>query len=258
MVDKTITHSRGLSRWQASGLHLLISASIAAVVIVVMLAIWYPPPLFTTEGGGGILFILIAVDVVLGPLITLIIFKSGKPGLRMDLTVIALLQISALVYGCHVMFVARPVFIVFVVDQFETVRAIELDPGDLAEARIPDYRTLPLTGPVVVAVEPPTDEKERSDLIFSAVGGGKDLRHFPKYYVIYSNYRQRAIAKSQSLETARTREKSLAGSIEKFIVESGRKESEVRYLPLRTRSGWGAALIDAKTGDLIKLLPPSV
>ena len=221
-----------------------------------MLAVWYPPPLFTAEGGSGILFILVAVDVAIGPLITLVIFKSGKPGLRFDLSVIALLQIGALVYGSYVVFVARPVFIAFVVDRFETVRAIEIDPADLAQSRYPDYRTLSVTGPVLVAVEPPTDEKERTDLVFSALQGGKDLRHVPKYYVPYSDYRQQVIAKSQPLDMARKGQELLADAIDKYVAGSGRKESEIRYVPVRTRSVWGAALIDAKTGELIKLVLP--
>lgn len=254
MVDKISTQSKGLSRWQASGLHLFISAAIAVVAIAVMLVVWYPPPFFTADGGSGILFIMIAVDIIIGPLITLIIFKSGKPGLRFDLSVIALLQISALVYGCHVMFVARPVFIVFVVDQFESVSAVEIDPVDLAQARNAELRTLPLTGPMLIAVEPPRDEKERADRIFEALGGGKDLRHYPKYYVPYSTYRPQVIAKSRPLERAGAQDKELAGVIENFVAEAGIQASELRYLPLRMRRGWGAALIDAKTGDVVKLV----
>jgi hypothetical protein len=132
MTYATTMASRGYSRWQASGIHLLISAAIGAAALFVLLRIWYPPPFFTAEGGSELLFILIAVDVVLGPLITLIIFKSGKPGLRFDLAMIGAIQACALAYGLHVMFVARPVYVVLVLDQFETVRANDLEAADLA------------------------------------------------------------------------------------------------------------------------------
>lgn len=256
MVGDIPSPSKGFSRWQASGLHLFISAAIAVVAIAVMLGVWYPPPFFSADGGSNILFIMIAVDIIIGPLITLIIFKSGKPGLRFDLTVIALLQISALIYGCHVMFVARPVFIAFVVDQFESVNAVEIDAIDLAQARYPEFSTLPLTGPLLVAVEPPRDEKERADRIFGALGGGKDLRHYPKYYAPYSAYKPQVIAKSRSLETVREQDRELSGVIDEFVSESGFKAAELRYLPLRMRRAWGGALIDAKTGDVVKLLSP--
>jgi hypothetical protein len=256
MADNIPRQPRVFSRWLASGLHLLISAAIALVAIAVMLGVWYPSPFFAADGGSEILFIMIAVDIVIGPLITLVIFKSGKPGLRFDLTVIALLQFSALVYGCHVMFVARPAFIVFVVDQFESVSAVEIDSADLAGGRQPEFRSLPLSGPLLVAVEPPKDEKERADRIFEAVVGGKDLRHYPKYYVPYSTYKPRVIAKSRPVEKAREHDMELAGVIDKFVSEAGPRASELRYLPLRMRRGWGAALIDAKTGDVVKLISP--
>src|SRR5262245_27659918 len=96
-----------LTRWHASGIHLLISAAIAGIALSVMLLVWYPGPLFEACGGTGLLFILIGVDVVIGPLITLIIFRIGKRGLRFDLCAIAVLQLSALLFGSYVLFEAR-------------------------------------------------------------------------------------------------------------------------------------------------------
>lgn len=246
--------ARAFTRWQAAGTHLLISAVIAVAVLAAMLTTWYPPPLFEAEGGRGLLFILVAVDVVIGPSITLIIFKPGKPGLRFDLSVIATLQMGALIYGCYVVSEARPVFIVFVKDQFEIVRAVELGQRELEQAGRPEFRTLPLTGPVLAAIEPPTDAKEREDLLFSALAGGKDMRHFPKYYVAYAEYRKEVLVKGQPLDRVRKREPDLAAVIEKYLADSGRKESDVLYLPLRARRGFIAALVDANTGELVKIL----
>src|SRR5712692_5969992 len=136
-----------VTRWQASGLHLLISIAIAAAVLALMLSLWYPGPLFEAAGGNDLLFILVAVDVVVGPLITLVIFRSGKRGLKFDLAVIGVLQIGALVYGMHAAYLARPVFIVFVVDQFQVASALQLDPEELAKAKYPEFRQAPLGGP---------------------------------------------------------------------------------------------------------------
>jgi hypothetical protein len=59
----------------------------------------------------------------LGPLITLIIFDTKKPRLKYDLATIAVLQVAALAYGSYIMFEARPVYTVFVGNQFQTVPA---------------------------------------------------------------------------------------------------------------------------------------
>jgi hypothetical protein len=256
MTTTAIANPRPLSRWQASGIHLLISAAIAAVALLLVLKVWYPPPLFTAEGGNELLFILIAVDVVLGPLITLVIFKSGKPGLRFDLAVIALLQTCALIYGLHVMFVARPVFITLVLDQFETVRANDLDPADVAQAKQKAFQSLPLAGPVFVAVDLPAKLDALKELMGEAQKSGKIVPHLPQYYVPYADQREKALAQSHPVESLRKREAAMTDQIEKQLAATGRKTAEVNFLPLQTRRGWGAVLIDAKTGDIVKVLPP--
>jgi len=56
-----------------------------------MILVWYPPPLFQLLGGFELLLLIVAVDIALGPLLTLVVFKSGKKRLKFDLSVIALL-----------------------------------------------------------------------------------------------------------------------------------------------------------------------
>jgi hypothetical protein len=255
MGNISVPTTKGLSRWQASGIHLLISAAIAAATVLLMIKAWFPPPLFTAEGGNELLMILIAVDVVLGPLITLLIFRSGKPGLRFDLTVIGLMQTCALAYGCYVMAVSRPVFIVMAIDEFTVVRAYDLESADIAEARHPDYRSLPLTGPQLVAVELPKDTAALSKIVSEAVSSGKGLHRYPKYFVPYSEYRARALEKSRPLDLLRKGDPGLRERLDKRLAELGRKPDSARYMPLYTRAGTGYALLDAQTGELVMLLP---
>jgi hypothetical protein len=256
MADATIASSTGFTRWQAAGTHLLISVVIAIAALFVLLRVWYPPPLFKAEGGNELLFILVAVDVVIGPLITLIVFKSGKPGLRFDLSVIALLQAAALAYGCYTMFVARPVFITFIVDRFEIVRANDIDPAELALAPNPAFRSVSLTGPQIIAVEMPRDINALKELIAEAQKGGKVAQHLPKFYVPYSAKREQIAELSQTVDSALKRGGDLAAAANKFLAESGRKASELRYLPLQTRRGLGVVFLEANTGEIVKLLPP--
>ena len=255
-MEASTAISKRFTRWQAAGIHLLISLIIAVSVLAVMLGVWYPAPLFRAEGGLGLVFILVGVDVVIGPLITLVIFKSGKPGLRFDLWTIALLQSVALIYGCHVVAEVRPAYVVFVKDQFETVGAIDLREKDLGEARRAEFRRIPLAGPVVVAVEPPTDPNEIQALIGMALEQGRDLRHFPKYYVPYDEYRKNVPAKGRTLEQVRRSEPEMAHAIERYLADSGRRESGILYLPLRASRAWGAVLVDARSGELVMMLVP--
>ena len=84
--------ARAFSRWRASGLHLAISAAVAAGSLALILGLWFPGPLFEAAGGLGLLYLLVGVDVVLGPLLTMIVFKPGKPGLKLDVAVIGTLR----------------------------------------------------------------------------------------------------------------------------------------------------------------------
>lgn len=242
-----------VTRWQASGLHLLISIAIAAAVLALLLLVWYPGPLFEAMGGMGLLLILVGVDVVLGPAITLIIFKQGKRGLKLDLVIIGTVQLAALLYGVQVMYLARPAFIAFVKDQFQVATAAELEPERLAEAKYPQFRQPPIGKPMFVASDIPNDPVSRSELT-NAVLAGLDVQHFPKYYVPYSERTREILAASQPIERIRKTEPETGKIIDAYLARSGKKESDLRYLPLRGRQAWIAALIDARTAEPVKLL----
>jgi hypothetical protein len=244
--------NRKLTRWHASGLHLLISAVIATIAMSMMLLVWYPRPLFEASGGTGLLYILVGVDVVIGPLITLVVFKAGKRGMRFDLVVIALLQLSALIYGTYIMFEARPVYLVLVKGQFEVVSAVELPEDQLAQARRAEYRKRPLTGPEVVYSE--INKDEHSEVVQAIFAGGPDVHHRPKYYVPYAERRKEALEQSLPLEHARRTWPESVPKIDGYLAESGRKEADMRYLPGRAAFGWIIALVDAKTGEVLRFL----
>ncbi len=84
---------RAMSRWQAFGIHLVISTLLLLAMLAIILLLWYPGLLFSVDGGWMGLRIVIGVDLVLGPLLTLVVFKAGKPGLKFDLSCIAAFQL---------------------------------------------------------------------------------------------------------------------------------------------------------------------
>ena len=171
-----------VSRWKAAGIHLSLSALTALGAAILIFGIWFPPPYFKASGGDRLIALLIGIDLVAGPLLTLIIFKAGKKGLKFDLFCIGAVQLAALVYGLSVITESRPAFIVATVDRFEVVPANAFDDGDLEQTTDPALRRLPWTGPVTIASMMPTDPKERNFVLDSALRG-KDLDRLPKYYV---------------------------------------------------------------------------
>jgi hypothetical protein len=242
-----------MSRWKAAGIHLLISAGIAAGVLTLMLGVWYGPTLFQAMGGAGLALILIGVDVVMGPALTLVVFRSGKRGLKFDLAAIALFQLTALLYGCYVVSLARPAFIVFVKDQFQVATVAELDPKLLAEAKDPQYRSAPWSGPGWVYGEWPKDHEAQQNLMFAGLAG-VDLQHFPKYYAPYEQGRGEILAKAQPLSSVYKTDPEAAKVIDQWVASSGVDTQNLRYLRLRGRVAWVAVLIDARTAAPVKML----
>mgnify|MGYP006177027661 CR=1 FL=1 len=134
-----------MNRWKAASIHLAISFAVLATIAGILLWRWYPPSLLELARADHLLLVLAAVDLTLGPLLTLVVYKAGKPSLRFDLTVIAVLQVAALLYGLSVFWAGRPVYLVGVVDRFELVAAGDLAERDLADAA-PPFDRLPLGG----------------------------------------------------------------------------------------------------------------
>jgi hypothetical protein len=242
-----------VTRWQASGLHLLISAAIAAGALALMLLVWYPHPLFVAAGGNDLLFLLIGVDVILGPLITLIIFRAGKKGLKFDLVAIGTLQLAALAYGVGIVYLARPAFIVFVKDRFEVVTAVELQRENLAQAREPQFAEPPIDGPMWVYAEYPADPQERRRLVELALAG-LDMQHFPRLFRDYESGLKEILARAQPIERVRLTDPKAAKAVDAWLAETGTPADSLRYLDLRAPRYWVGVLLDAKTGERRKML----
>jgi hypothetical protein len=245
-----------MTRWKASFFHLSISATIATAVLALMLLVWYPYPLFEAVGGRQVLLILLGVDVTLGPLVTLIIFntKKSRKALAFDLSVIALLQLSALIYGMSVVFQARPVFVVFSKDSFDMVTANMLIDEDIAKAEYPDYRSLSLAGPIYVFTEMPTDVKERNDVSWS-VFSGKDLPLFPKYFRPYAEHSAAAARAAKPIAQLKKLNPDRNKVINDAVGRSGRTEDELGYVPLRAKYHDQAVLVGLSDGRVITVLP---
>lgn len=236
-----------MSRWRAASIHLCISAVLAGIASALLLGIWYPPPYFSANGGKVLLTLLVGVDVCIGPLMTLVVFRSGKRGLKLDLAIIGLMQAVALAYGFHVILASRPVFMVAAVDRFELVAANELDPQDLAAATKPEWRKLSWAGPVLVATRRPQSTEEHNDLLFSGVAG-KDVEKIPRFYVDYAAEAARLRDRAQPLQRLRAMHPAAAKVIDAQVARHGGDEAGIVWLPIVARDADLCMLMDAVTG----------
>ena len=242
-------------RVQASGVHFLLSVLVAALAAALVFGLWYPYPYRDISGGRELFFLVAAVDVVMGPLLTFAVFNRQKPlkELRRDLGVIALLQLAALAYGMWTVFVARPVHMVFEIDRFRVVHAIDVDTALLAKA-LPALSSLPLTGPSTLGMREFKNNTEKADFTFAALGG-VDLSARPELWQDYVLSAPQVLAAAKPATELKIRFAARAALIDDAVRASGRDVAALRYLPLVSRRSFWTVLIDAQSAQPLAYLP---
>lgn len=230
-------------RFVAAGWHLLISAVIAALAAALVFGLWYPGAFRLLAGGQGLFLLVVSVDVVLGPLLTFAVFNRAKgwPHLRRDLAVIGVLQLSALAYGLHAVYAARPVAIVFEVDRFRVVSAVDVYEPELAQAR-PEYRSLPLTGPWTLSVRDAKAGAEKTDALMMALERGYDMGQRPGFWVPYEQARAAALKSARPVRQLLERYPARAAEINAALAERGLAAEAARFMPVMARGDWVAVL----------------
>lgn len=136
-----------------------ISGLLVVTLVLAVCLVWYPSPYLEHDGARDILHIVIFVDVVLGPLLTLVLFRRGKRGVGRDVGIVATIQLVAFVYGAGLIMQYRPAFLVYSDDSFFAVRWPEVAPNTKDHERLDEMRVS--TGLTMVMVELPTNLDER-------------------------------------------------------------------------------------------------
>lgn len=243
-----------LNRYQASGSHLLGSMVVALCSTTLVFLVWYPGRLAQASGVTDIFLMLLAVDVIVGPFITLVVFNPAKKELKRDLLIVLLLQIAALLYGLHAVFVARPVYEVFSVDRFELVFANDLTDEKLAKVTAAQFKTVPLLGPKVIAARRPETSKERMAIALSAVSGGDDVAQLPEHYVPYAEARNLVVQRLQPLEKLRDFNKDDVARVDALVKRYAARSGGVGYLPMRGKVRDVTVVIGRDSGDVLETL----
>ena len=241
-------------RFNASVIHLGLSLTVAALAALLVFGIWYPYPFREISGGRELFLIVVAVDVVLGPLITLAVFNRKKPRtqLRRDLTVVGLLQLAALGYGLWTVFVARPVHLVFEVDRFRAVHAIEV-PLELLSRTSPNVDAMPKNGPSLLSLRSTKDQEEKSDVLMAELEG-LPLAARPDFWQPYSADVAGVVKAARPLAGLKERFAARVQDIDRAVAATGRPVQALAYLPLVSRSFTWTVLLDAQTADVVGYL----
>jgi len=124
------------TKLKATGVHMTMSLLVFAYLMYQIYYNWYPEPYFSIDGGWQGMRLIGAVDLVLGPFITFLIFdlRKTRRAILFDLIIILVIQFGALTYGIYVTYTQRPVALVLI-DDFVVSATMEHYGGKLASAR---------------------------------------------------------------------------------------------------------------------------
>ena len=75
--------------------HLTLSLVFSIILLGLLLNFWYQMPLAKAVGVTSIILILFFIDITLGPLLGLLVYKEHKKSLKFDLSIIIIIQIFA-------------------------------------------------------------------------------------------------------------------------------------------------------------------
>lgn len=222
---------------RASAIHLSISLLVVVILALLVFKVWYPTPLATATGAVAIFAMVFVVDLLVGPLLTLVVYKKNKKSLVFDLTVIAIIQITALSFGIYSLSQARPVWLTFYNNRFELVRFNDVESIYLKDATT-KYTEMSLTGPQWVAAKPIGDSQEIEDLKFGNKLGAKIAHQPALYYPIEQAYSEIAVKayRLPALEAANNKT-----DIDKYISQNSKAAG---WLPLWGQQQHMVVLID--------------
>ena len=103
---------------KAAGIHLLVSLVAFIIVLYLILFHWFAQPFFTAGGGWDGIQLMAAIDLVLGPMLTLIIYNAAKSNKEkiFDFTVIGIVQFGAMIWGGYTVYNERPIAMAYFED----------------------------------------------------------------------------------------------------------------------------------------------
>ena len=228
--------------------HLIISIFIALLVVGLVFFIWYPSPLATAVGVTQIFLMMIAIDVIIGPLLGLLVYKEGKKTLKVDLSIIIALQILALGYGVYSIEQGRPVWIAYNVDRFELVRKNEMIIDNI-ERVLPQFHHSSWFKPQYVSVQFAKDATTRSDDMFTEALGGISIAQKPERYVDFVQGIPKIKQRAKNVkELVQYNDPQYVQKIlEKYPQATG-------YIPLKANAVDMTVLVNKETGVVIKIV----
>ena len=173
-------------RLKAFSLHLLSSVTVLTLILGSLYLGWYRWPGWYLTDVKTVVLVMVCVDVVLGPTLTLIIAnqKKSRRELTRDIGIIVAVQLCALTYGSVSLWNGRPLYYAFSENILQLVQAYDINANEAKIGRdqnpslAPHWYSLPRW----VWAPLPKDAKQQERIVEAAISGGDDVVSMPRYF----------------------------------------------------------------------------
>lgn len=236
----------------AAGIHFALSALATGALAAAMWFALYPPPYFWIDGGWRVLRILLLADLVLGPLLTFVVYNRAKREWKRDLVIIAIVQIVAFAYGAYTMARFRPVFAVYIDRSFiaTTWPKVEMATKDLSRPRAlhgDDW------APTFVILDMPPDPAQQMALLRSVNPDGTNA--IPgmgdRYLPFAGANRDKVLANSADIEALARGDASIASELARVRAAHPGPLSNYSFQPIGGRDDQCMLVFEKATGKLL-------
>lgn len=241
-----------LSTKKAFFIHLALSLLIFLSLVAVMINLWFPGKLFFLDGGWQGLKLVAIVDLVLGPALTLMLYKPGKPKLILDMSLIATIQIAALAYGFYATYTQRTVALVYAERAFTTLSgaamveaSADLEARDLVPKQLNELDD----GRPAVVVFPELPGEEMIKILTQMLNGypeGHERLDLFETTSAHKTFLQNAALTDSDLEAAGTLA-PVTDALNKLNME----RETVQLHRFKTRYAQGIAIFDPQSNEIL-------
>jgi hypothetical protein len=248
-------------RLTAFGLHLSGSAIALTLVLGTFWLAWYRWPGWYLASALHVVGILVMVDLVLGPTLTLIVANPAKPRreLARDIGIIVTVQLAALIYGATTLWFGRPLYYTFSVDRLEIVQASDLKAEDIATAQRENPALAPFwySLPRWIWAPLPSNSEEAQKIVGGALFGGTDVIQMPRYFRAWEQGLAELQQRLQKLDELKNFNAAEKQSLKKRMTRLGLPVDQANTMVMWGGSRRVLAVFDLRTRAVRALLAPS-
>lgn len=156
-----------MSKKKAFLIHLGASLFVFSIILMLIIYVWYPAPYFDTDYRMKWIMIIAFVDIILGPGLTLLIYKVDKPNLRFDMSAIVIFQLVALGWGVGNAWFAHPLINVFFDGQIYCLDRKQVEKAGVDKSMV----TAGMSDKVMLVLPYPDSSEKRTEYLASLVKG---------------------------------------------------------------------------------------